>query len=193
MNLVHLKPSDYLTSTWSGGTTTQVGIAPAGAVYADRDFMWRVSSATVDLDVSDFSALPDYNRLIATLEGSIDVTHNGGEVIHLPEFKVHAFDGGWETRSVGRCRDFNLMTRKGACTGRMEAVKVGPGASAEVRTSEAAAAASGPDLILYCAKGAAKVEGIELQVGEAVRLQGPGCLTVTADEEAVLMLTEAWY
>jgi len=191
MNLVHLKPSDYLTSTWSGGTTTQVGIAPEGAVYADRTFMWRISSATVDLDVSDFTALPDYDRLIATLDGAIDVTHNGGEVIHLPEFKVHGFDGGWETRSVGRCRDFNLMTRKGACTGRMEAVEVAPGASVEVRTSEAAASAANADLILYCAKGAAKVEGVELQVGEAVRLQGPGVLTVTG--EAVLMLTEAWY
>lgn len=193
MNLVHLKPSDYLTSTWSGGTTTQVGIAPAGAVYADRTFMWRISSATVDLDVSDFTALPDYDRLIATLDGAIDVTHNGGEVIHLPEFRVHGFDGGWETRSVGRCRDFNLMTRKGVCTGRMEAVEVPPGASVEVRTSEAAASAANADLILYCAKGTAKVEGVELQVGEAVRLQGPGCLTVTAAEPAVLMLTEAWY
>ena len=81
MNLVHLKAADYVCSTWSGGTTTQVAIAPAGAVYADRTFLWRISSATVDLDVSDFTALPDYNRLIATLEGEIDVTHNDGPVI----------------------------------------------------------------------------------------------------------------
>ena len=51
--------SPFVVSSWSGGTTTQVGIAPAGAVYASRDFMWRVSSATVDLEVSDFTALPD--------------------------------------------------------------------------------------------------------------------------------------
>ena len=193
MNLVHLKPSDYLTSTWSGGTTTQVGIAPAGAVYADRTFMWRISSATVDLDVSDFTALPDYDRLIATLDGAIDVTHNGGEVIHLPEFRVHGFDGGWETRSVGRCRDFNLMTRKGVCTGRMEAVEVAPGTCVEVTTSEAAASAANADLLLYCCKGVAKVEDLVLQPGETAHLQGPGCLKVTAEEGAVLMLTEAWY
>ena len=53
------------------------------------------------------------------------------------------------------------------------------------------ASAANADLILYCAKGAAKVEGVELQVGEAVHLQGPGVLTVTG--EAILMLTEAWY
>jgi hypothetical protein len=77
MKLIHLKPDNYIVSTWSGGTTTQIGIAPQGAVYADRNFMWRISSATVDLEVSDFTPLPDYDRLIATLEGEIDVTGAG--------------------------------------------------------------------------------------------------------------------
>ena len=59
MTFTLLTPADYLTTSWSGGTTTQLTIAPAGAVYADRDFLWRVSSATVELDESDFTALPD--------------------------------------------------------------------------------------------------------------------------------------
>ena len=42
-------------------------------VYADRDFIYRVSSATVDLEVSDFTALPDYNRLISVLDGDLDM------------------------------------------------------------------------------------------------------------------------
>ena len=87
MNLIHLKSDNYVVSTWSGGTTTQIGIAPQGAIYADRNFMWRVSSATVDLEVSDFTALPDYDRLIATLEGEIDVTHNGGETIEITYYR----------------------------------------------------------------------------------------------------------
>ena len=37
----------YVTTLWSGGTTTQLAIAPEGAVYADRDFLWRLSSAKV--------------------------------------------------------------------------------------------------------------------------------------------------
>ena len=48
MTIQHLTPSDYITTKWSGGLTTQLGIAPAGAVYADRDFLWRLSSATVE-------------------------------------------------------------------------------------------------------------------------------------------------
>ena len=34
----------YVTTRWSGGTTTQLAIAPEGAVYADRDFLWRTRS-----------------------------------------------------------------------------------------------------------------------------------------------------
>ena len=44
MTIQHLTPSDYITTKWSGGLTTQLGIAPASAVYADRDFLWRLSS-----------------------------------------------------------------------------------------------------------------------------------------------------
>ena len=70
MTIQHLTPSDYITTKWSGGLTTQLGIAPASAVYADRDFLWRLSSATVEDAESDFTALPDYERLISTLEGT---------------------------------------------------------------------------------------------------------------------------
>ena len=45
-----LTKEDYVTTTWSGGTTTQLAIAPEGAVYADREFLWRLSSAGVELE-----------------------------------------------------------------------------------------------------------------------------------------------
>lgn len=199
MKLVHLKAEDYVTSTWSGGTTTQVAIAPEGAVYADRDFTYRVSSATVDLEVSDFTALPDYNRLISTLQGSIDVTHNGGEVIKLSPYGVHAFDGGWETRSVGKCRDFNLMMRKGVCSGHMAAVSVTSAVSAVVVMEEAAKAYAHADAYLYCGEGEAVVEAegqtIALQAGESVAVKDAAAmeLKVTSTSAAKLMLVEAWY
>ena len=67
---------DYVTTSWSGGTTTQLAIAPEGAVYADRDFLWRLSSAGVDLPHSDFTPLPDYNRLISILRGEMSIVGN---------------------------------------------------------------------------------------------------------------------
>ena len=193
MTFVHLKPSAYVTSTWSGDTTTQVGIAPAGAVYADRTFLWRISSATVDLDVSDFTALPDYDRLIATLEGEIDVTHNDGPVIHLAPYHVHGFDGGWNTRSVGRCRDFNLMMRKGACGGQMVALE----APASITVDEAAKSYANVDAIVYCSEGQAQVEvngeTAALAAGESVHVQDAAGAQFNITGEAKLMFTAAWY
>ena len=189
MKLIHLKPDNYIVSTWSGGTTTQIGIAPQGAVYADRDFMWRVSSATVDLEVSDFTPLPDYDRLIATLEGEIDVTHNGGESIHLAPYCVHKFDGGWETRAAGKCRDFNLMTRKGVCTGRMEAV-TGP-------TSVTVGGKPHDTAILYCGMGEvcvqAEDQAVILKQGEALMLESEEETLLSVSGGGRLILTEAWY
>ena len=113
---------DYAVSAWSGGTTTQLAIFPPEAKYSDRDFLWRVSSATVELEESDFTALPDYDRLIATLRGEIVLTHNGGAPLTLRPFEVHAFSGADATHSVGRCTDFNLMLRRGRASGTMEAL-----------------------------------------------------------------------
>ena len=59
MALFHMTPDNYIISKWSGGTNTQVAIAPEGAVYADRDFLWRLSSARVELE---HSAVPDPTR-----------------------------------------------------------------------------------------------------------------------------------
>ena len=68
-----LRPEDYVKTTWAGGVTTQLAISPAGADYGARDFLWRVSSATVSLDESDFTALPGYRRFISTLQGDMHI------------------------------------------------------------------------------------------------------------------------
>ena len=125
----HITEADYVTTVWAGGKTSQLAIAPAGAVYADRDFLWRLSSATCELEESDFTLLPDYNRLIATLEGNIVLTHNGGEPVRLTPFEVHRFDGGDNTRSVGCCVDWNLMLRKGKEDGRVTHCRIEAGAA----------------------------------------------------------------
>ena len=108
-----LTKADYVTTSWSGGTTTQLAIAPEGAVYADRDFLWRLSSATVELDHSDFTPLPDYDRFLSVLEGEIQLKIDAREPFPLVPGELVAFDGGAPVESWGKCVDFNLMVRKG--------------------------------------------------------------------------------
>lgn len=192
MNVTLLNSTDYLASQWSGGSTTQMAIEPAGAVYAERDFLWRLSSATVELEESLFTALPDYDRLIATLSAPIELSHDGGERFVLEPYAVHAFDGGAETRSWGRCVDFNLMLRKGRSAGCARCVRGGESFAAAGET-----AAEGHVLYLYCVQGPLCLvwgaERLALSAGDCAVIRGLGdeelCLQ---GEHAVAMAAEAW-
>ena len=174
-----LRERDYVVSAWSGGTTTQLAIAPDDALYADRSFLWRVSSAVVELEESDFTALPAYWRLIATLEGEIALRHEGGEPLLLRPLEVHGFDGAWATRSAGRCRDFNLMLRKGKAEGEMEALPL-----EESRTLPGDP--RGGEQLFFCARGRCRVESGE---DRALLLTGESLLV--GAERPLLLIPEA--
>jgi len=115
-----IEKKDFVESTWSGGKTIQIAIGPENSVYANRDFLWRVSSATVDLAESDYTALPDYDRFITPITGEMKLTHDGGEEISLDLLEVHEFDGASATHCKGICTDFNLMLRKEKTAGSMD-------------------------------------------------------------------------
>ena len=183
MTLTRLTAADYATSTWSGGTTTELLIRPRGAVYAERDFLCRVSSATVDLDKSTFTALPDYDRLIATLEGTITLLHDDGPALTLAPFQVHAFDGGSETVSFGRCRDFNLMLRKGQAAGSLRSVTVEQ--MTDLPLSPGARTA-----LLYCVSGHCAVDDVPLSPGESLLLEDLSADVLALRGHAQLMLAE---
>jgi len=100
-------------SAWAGGTTEQLFIWPPEAEYPRRDFALRVSTATVALAESDFTALPGFTRWIMPLSGAMSLTHAGHGGAALGPMDVHRFEGGWKTHSAGQCIDFNLMLAAG--------------------------------------------------------------------------------
>lgn len=128
MNLDYklIKNSEHITSNWSGGTTTELCIYPVDSSYQDRNFMWRISSATVDLEISKFTLLPDYERIIMVLKGNLVLSHNDHQAITLNKFDQYEFDGGIDTESFGKVTDFNLMMRKGLCIGKVEIIQLEP-------------------------------------------------------------------
>lgn len=112
MKILHLKPSDYTTTAWSGGTTTELFIWPEGANYATREFAVRISSAVVELPESDFTPLPGVLRYITPLSGGFTLTHPGKEPIVMgPLAAPYRFSGREATHCVGRATDFNLMLK----------------------------------------------------------------------------------
>lgn len=122
LNYELIKPIQYKQSNWQGGTTTEIYISPKNALYANRDFDFRISSAEVLLPESDFTSLDGYMRHIMLLDGEMKLKHKGFHSVTLDVFGQDYFDGSWQTKSYGRCTDFNLMLKQGFL-GKLEAIK----------------------------------------------------------------------
>ncbi len=97
------------TSEWTGGTTTQLFIFPPGSLYTERDFKVRISTATIRIPQSCFTALPGFNRILMVLEGSLTITHQEAHTIQLQPFDTDHFSGNWQTSSEGLATDFNII------------------------------------------------------------------------------------
>ncbi len=164
-----LTERDYVTTKWSGGTTTQLAIAPEGAVYADRNFLWRLSSARVEDEHSTFTPLPDYNRLISVREGELKMKVGSAEAENLDILQVLPFDGAVPVESWGKCTDFNLMLRKGRCSGLLQTFVLEGGSSLAFSfpVPENSAGAE-RTLALFCAEGELLLEkdGVRAASGE---------------------------
>lgn len=99
------------TTKWSGGTTSQLYIYPEQSSYKERDFLFRISSARVEVVESTFTALPGVNREIMILDGTLELEHQGKYKKILKTFQQDHFPGEWHTTSRGKVTDFNLMTK----------------------------------------------------------------------------------
>lgn len=120
-----IRKENLTTSRWSGGTTTQLYIYPQSALYAERNFYWRISSAVVEAPESDFTPLPGFLRIIMILEGELHLMHSGQHECYLKPFHQDTFLGDWQTKSKGIVTDFNLMLNQ-ECKGSLTAIALSP-------------------------------------------------------------------
>lgn len=107
--------NDFLTTKWAGGETTQMIIYPQDAILSQRNFLFRVSSATFTSTESTFSDFSGYQRYILPLEGKLSLHHEGLYSRDLEKYDVEYFDGSWNTSSENSldCRDFNFVVKSG--------------------------------------------------------------------------------
>lgn len=109
-----IKKDKLSSSKWSGGTTTQLYIYPENELYENRNFIFRISSAKVDLEESTFTKLPNIKRRIMILDGRLKLIHENHHSITLEKFQQDTFYGDWNTKSYGKVIDFNLMLNENA-------------------------------------------------------------------------------
>jgi uncharacterized protein len=107
-----IRRADCPTTHWSGGTTTELYIYPPQATYRERNFSWRLSTATVADEQSTFTSLPGVTRTLLLLNGKVLLSHAGHYQKSLHPFSQDTFQGDWQTTCYGKATDFNLMTRQ---------------------------------------------------------------------------------
>jgi uncharacterized protein len=190
---------DYVTMPWKngGGTTTELATFPPSASLAH--FVWRLSCAEVRV-AGPFSAFPRIDRSLAVLSGV-------GLILHADESKqsnlsaslalsVRLDQRSLPYRFMGELPifaellepdspviDLNLMTRREVCQHYMQRLEAG---------THFIAASDAQQLLLYCAKGNAIVQGQEnLQAGDLLLLDEEQAATgiraqIEVDELALL-------
>lgn len=110
MDIRIIRKEQQNTTNWSGGTTTQLAIYPEKSSYADKTFSFRLSSAKVNIEKSTFTKLEGVSRNIMVLNGELKLTHEKRYSKVLKPFDTDQFLGDWNTKSIGKVTDFNLMT-----------------------------------------------------------------------------------
>lgn len=169
------------TSVWSGGTTTEIAIFPPDANYSNRDFLWRLSTAVVEVEESTFTKLPGVDRHLMVLAGELKLIHQGKHTKVLQQYDQDYFKGDWDTTSLGKARDFNLMLRDGT-TGSLQHVnlKEGQQHAININPTEDKKCFVG----CYCYKGAVSVEihseTVELNEGDLLLISYSQCLNIAA-------------
>ena len=174
MEIRKITPAGFKESRWSGGSTTELAIHPPEALYAQRAFDFRLSSAVVEDDHSVFTPLPDYHRIIAPIDGPLTLSFGEARPpVTLGPLDCLSFEGAWPTQSRGKAKDLNLMLRHGVCTGDMMALTLSSAAELSLPAG-APAHNSGQVWLLWCASGSAVLNlgdsSTTLSEGELIRL-----------------------
>lgn len=166
--------SDVRFKKWSGGISSEYYIYPEGAVRAEGNYDFVVTSATVELEESTFSDYSGFDRVIMSLTKDYVLIHDDTDSYYLQPFEPHAFTGEQKTVSKGVYRDFNLIMRRDRCSGEMTSLLLAPGS--------AFYGPKGPDSgrhriwTLFCAAGAFTYAGdgepVSVEAGDMLVLDG---------------------
>jgi environmental stress-induced protein Ves len=121
MKFTKSSSKDRITAQWAGGTTTQLAIYPPGSEYTKFNFLFRLSTATVEVEESTFTFMPGVTRHLMILEGQLHIDHKGRYKKQLDKYGYDVFDGEWPTTAKGKVTDFNLMVREKS-SGKLQAI-----------------------------------------------------------------------
>jgi environmental stress-induced protein Ves len=173
MSFQILSADKRTTINWASGTSTEIFIYPPAASFADRNFLFRISTATVEAEESTFTFFQGITRHLMILKGELDLTHAARYSKHLRPFDQDTFSGEWSTRSKGKVTDFNLML-KGNTTGMLRHRSIKPRLDQSFTSKSSF-------YFVYFASGTALVNGIAVKSGDLAFIEKESIVTVRAE------------
>jgi len=162
-----VKADSFTTTPWNGGRTTELFIYPMLSKYATRNFNFRLSTASVEVEKSTFTSLPGITRTLMVLDGEMTLTHNNHHTAKLGRFDSDNFKGDWNTFSRGKCSDFNLMTM-GNTQGTVESLHVDKEKQVDFSFSN-----NIQHLVIYVYTGQIKIENETIETGDLAMFENP--------------------
>ncbi|MFB3387250.1 HutD family protein [Flavobacterium sp. LAR06] len=108
MNIRLLSKKNSKVSVWSGGLTYEYMIHPETASYADRAFIFRISSATIEQEPSEFTKFKGYHRYLVMLDNCLDIEVNEERKVY-EKYEIMEFNSDDEVTSYTKGIDFNWM------------------------------------------------------------------------------------
>ena len=180
--MIHFKQKQFNTTVWTGGKTTELYIFPEDSSYEARDFQFRLSTATVESENSEFTSLPGVRRTLMVLRGQMELIHENQYSKLLGPFDTDHFEGGWKTRSKGKCTDVNLMCRE-LWSGGIRRIKLVAGQRMEVPLK-------GSVNFLYVFKGTIHSDGLIINEGDLLKVEPHMPEAILAHSECDLIAIE---
>ena len=104
---------DFSRNDWSGGTSTQLVIYPSESDLSKQNFEFRISTASIDVEESQFTQFFSHKRIICSLLNPITLIHSDSQPFYLTPFVPYSFDGWMKTKCVGKTIDFNVVFNDG--------------------------------------------------------------------------------
>jgi environmental stress-induced protein Ves len=95
-------------SIWTGGLTYEYMIYPETASYANRNFEFRISSATIEQERSEFTKFKGYYRYLVMLDNCLHIEVNKEKKVY-EKYEIMEFNSDDEVTSYTKGTDFNWM------------------------------------------------------------------------------------
>lgn len=111
MKITKISKADLMASEWDGGKTYEYFIYPPQTNYAERIFMFRISSASIDKVPSQFTRFENYKRYLVMLDNSLQIIRNGSAE-QYEKHELFTFESKDTITSSSVGNDFNLMVQK---------------------------------------------------------------------------------